>query len=73
MLKLIDQSDTHLVQKITSPDGDVIRYQTVPIVDGKPMTITRLVNVYETRFAALMEAGLLTLDGCKSQKKRQKS
>ncbi len=59
MLEQIDSSNTHLVQEITSPSGDIIRYQTVPILYGKPMTAARLVNTYETKFAALMAAGLL--------------
>ncbi len=73
MLEQIDSSNTHLVQEITSPSGDVIRYQTVPIMHGKPMTAARLVNVFETKAAARMDAGLFTFDGRGSKRKAIKS
>ncbi len=60
MLKQVDKSETHLIQKVTLPDGTVLRYQTVELgKDGKPNFGERFVTRFGTLRQARVEAGLL--------------
>lgn len=50
MIRTIDRSKTHLVQKVYSPRGETIAYQAVPIdLVGDASLITRCSTLAEAR------------------------
>lgn len=53
MLRLIEKSESHLIQKITTPKGGLIAYQVVPKSSiGDSSQITRYERLFEARNAA---------------------
>ena len=61
MLKQVDKSDTHIIQKVTLPDGTVLRYQTVELdkKTNKPICREAYVKAFGTLRQARVYAGLL--------------
>ena len=72
MLRQVDKSDTHIIQKVTLPDGTVLRYQTVELMKstGLPMCRETHVQPFDTLRQARVEAGLL--DAAETPKKVKK-
>lgn len=52
MLRQIDRTPTHLIQKVCRPDGSLVAYQTVPLHEGKPVHNYAKID----RFGTLAEA-----------------
>lgn len=53
MLRTIEHSDTHLVQKILSPKGETLAYQAVPKSSiGDSSAVLRFMRLFEARKAA---------------------
>lgn len=65
MLRIIDKSTTHIIQKVISPKGERIAYQTVPLnpVNGQPWVgdtglITRCSSLAQAREIAKTDVPL---------------
>lgn len=58
MIRTIDRSKTHLVQKVYSPKGNTIAYQVAPIgLVGDASLITRCSTLAEARAVAKTSPG----------------